>query len=461
MASPFLEAHEAQDNFFWLSAGLAPISIRDQIVRGVSVIQHALAENRIQADDLALIVGAGAAGVSAALQAQKENISCVLVDRQRGPFLVQARAGTRWIDPTQYDWPLEHWRRRVYPWQPPGIPLPWVANWAPLIAAAWHRQFRSAMSHRIQLRFSTAVASIIPTTRPSTSNFAVKLTNGEVFNPKIVVWTTGFGREDCQDPKRKFAGIPFWATDPFTTIGLGTGKSNPDVFISGAGDGGLQDYLRICTGLRSAEEIYRRAIQGTPLERSVMTFLRDAEDLAHRAWLWSGNKELDHNIHAMLQTRHKQAANALLGHGAYARLNRLIATRSCQPILAYRCDHFTNFYALNRLLVLLIARFLFEKFGMRTLLPRVSLQAVTSASASHTCNPTNPWGCLHYKHDVTITHDPECWVTSRAATSHRITTDLVLIRHGADTSGIAPPGMGSPAANLERKRHSIPYHLIS
>ena len=62
MASPFLEAHEALDNFFWLSAGLAPVSIRDQMVRGVSIIQHALAENRIQADDLALIVGAGAAG---------------------------------------------------------------------------------------------------------------------------------------------------------------------------------------------------------------------------------------------------------------------------------------------------------------------------------------------------------------------------------------------------------------
>jgi len=50
MASPFLEAHEALDNFFWLSAGLAPVSIRDQMVRGVSIIQHALTASLFHGD---------------------------------------------------------------------------------------------------------------------------------------------------------------------------------------------------------------------------------------------------------------------------------------------------------------------------------------------------------------------------------------------------------------------------
>jgi FAD binding domain len=145
MGSSFLEAHEAFRNFFWLGAGLAPISIRDQLVRGVSIIEHAL-EERVEEGDRVLIVGAGAAGVSAALRAAEKGINCDLVDVLRGPFLVQARAGTRWVDPTQYDWPMDHWNRQVYPCELPKVPLEWVGDWAPLIAAAWYQRFRTLMA---------------------------------------------------------------------------------------------------------------------------------------------------------------------------------------------------------------------------------------------------------------------------------------------------------------------------
>jgi hypothetical protein len=464
MGVPFLDAHEALPGFFWLSAGLAPISIRDQIVRGTSVIDHAFEEGLIQEGELVMVVGAGAAGVTAIVRAAEKHINTILVDRARGPFLVQARASTRWVDPTQYDWPLEHWSMRRYPWQPPRVPLSWKADWAPLISAAWHIQLRSLISTHhpyLRFRYSSRVALIKPPSSSGTS-FIVQLTNGESFHPKMLVWTTGFGREDCKIPGGSFAGLPFWTTDPFTITGLGTGQSKPAVVIAGAGDGGLQDYLRICTRCKSAEEIYRRVILGTPLERPVMIFLKDMEDLAHRSWVWSGSRKRDHVIHAMLHRHHKRAALALLRDPAvFANLNQLIPDLPCEPVLVYRCSHFTNFYALNRLLVLLISGFLLKRFKVHTLVPRHSLLAVTSAAAAHRCDPRRPRACLPHKHYVELASDPDCRAKPGAAKSPRWLVDLVVIRYGVDASGAAPPLMPNPAAKLQRTRHSIPYHIIA
>jgi hypothetical protein len=110
-----------------------------------------------------------------------------------------------------------------------------------------------------------------------------------------------------------------------------------------------------------------------------------------------------------------------------------------------------------------VAQFLFRKFKEQTLLPRVSLEAVTPpAFSAHKCR-SNPWGCLSHQHDVILTDCQECWnpkgATGRFYSIGKV--DLMIIRHGPKTSGILPPAsVWKPADELERKRHSIPYHLI-
>jgi NAD(P)-binding Rossmann-like domain len=471
MGSPFLHAHEAVKNFFWLSAGLAPISIRDQMVRGVSVIDQLDFEKRIKPGDRVLIVGAGAAGVSAAMRAAKKGFKCDVVDRGRGPFLVQARAATRWVDPTQYDWPMENWRLGLYPWHPPAIPLPWRADWAPLIAAAWHHQFRSLLgSHpgRVKLWFLREVSGIVaPSATSSSSTFDVDVTfvggrPGFVaikLEPEVIIWATGFGREDCRDPTHSYAGIPFWAADRLTTLRLR--PIPPVVVISGAGDGGLQDYLRVTTGRPSAESIYRYLIAGTGWDARLKPFLRDAEDLAHRWWVWSGSKEFDHEIYSMLQREHTAAANAMLRDPAVLRkLKALFSGVSLRVMLFHGCDHFSNFYPLNRFLVILISRYLL-KGGNRTVFPGFTLRQVAPVPG-HACNPANPWGCAGFDHDVVVSTTPTCLGGIGGRPYFRIKAQFVIIRHGVDTSTLFPPGpFATAASNLERTRHSVPYHLIS
>jgi len=122
MTDPILDAHQAEPRFFALSGPLAPISIRDQMIRGQWLIERLMeqgiitpaAETRPLNEFQAVIVGAGAAGVTAAITAANGRASALVVESAAGPFLRQAASGTRWLDPTQYDWPA-NWASGTYP----------------------------------------------------------------------------------------------------------------------------------------------------------------------------------------------------------------------------------------------------------------------------------------------------------------------------------------------------------
>src|ERR1700691_5651503 len=83
---------------------------------------------------------------------------------------------------------------------------------------------------------------------------------------------TGFGTENTQ-VKDNYRGFGFWESDPLRKYALNMGIFAPQrMLISGAGDGALQDLLRVLTGPRSACEFAElgsgwqyRCLRGTPL----------------------------------------------------------------------------------------------------------------------------------------------------------------------------------------------------
>ena len=261
MADPFLLSHLVHPLCFDIGGRLAPISIRDQMVRARTAVDRAIEQGLIGPSRPLLVIGAGAAGATAAIRSAAQGVSTILVEAASGPFLRQAGCRTRWVDPVQYDWPVDHWQRRLYPWTPPAMPLPWSAGPANQIALAWALALNRARRQypRLQVMYRTILVGR-PVLAPS-GLLQVRLSSLRalpLFAPLVgaVLSCVGSGTE--KSTHGNYAGFDFWTTDPFQRLG-----ATDHVLISGGGDGALQDYLRVVTGRKSAEEIYAQL--GMPL----------------------------------------------------------------------------------------------------------------------------------------------------------------------------------------------------
>jgi alkyl hydroperoxide reductase subunit AhpF len=88
MGFPILAAHEIGPNFFQLGGRLYPISVRDQMVRAQHLIEQAVQAGLIETnnDRQLLVVGAGAAGATAAMCAGRLQVPTVIADQGVAPF---------------------------------------------------------------------------------------------------------------------------------------------------------------------------------------------------------------------------------------------------------------------------------------------------------------------------------------------------------------------------------------
>lgn len=149
MDDPFLLAHQVYPFFFNIGGRLWPISIRDQMVRGVELANRLVDLGLVGGEKARplLVVGAGAGGASAAIQAADRGVPTLLIDRQPAPFTLQRNCQTRWLNPTQYDWPADSWSGGIYPYGGATCPLPWTADWSHQLAAQWQLRLLTAIAH--------------------------------------------------------------------------------------------------------------------------------------------------------------------------------------------------------------------------------------------------------------------------------------------------------------------------
>jgi hypothetical protein len=171
MADPFLLAHQVAESVFDIGGKLYPVSIRDQMVRGQSIIDRAVAEGFAATGRELLVIGAGAAGAVAAMRAAAWNIRTHIIDADAKPFGRQRSCRTRWLDPHEYEWPANHWKNQFYPYDVPPhpyygfpVPLPWQAQWADALAFGWSARFTTAYSTIPHLTFypATTLAPLPP-----------------------------------------------------------------------------------------------------------------------------------------------------------------------------------------------------------------------------------------------------------------------------------------------------------
>jgi hypothetical protein len=275
MADSILDAHEVIPGFFVISGPLEPISIRDQMVRGQWLIERLLEPKLIAqvgtngpiSNLPVAIIGAGAAGITAAITCASNHVKATVIERDLIPFARQAASTTRWLDPSQYDWPAGRWTTTAYP-ATGTAPLSYRAARSNVLAVRWSVEWQTALRRApslLQVKYGVWVTHIRPIYRPVSTvpSFDLTLSDGTKISAQALIWAAGFGLETCEivemfNPAKtvKFRGVPFWGSDALEQPKCGCATMNPRVALLGGGDGALQDALRALTKKKSARHLH-------------------------------------------------------------------------------------------------------------------------------------------------------------------------------------------------------------
>ncbi len=473
MSLSSLRAHQIYPLFFNLGGRLYPISIRDQMVRAQMVIDGAIEQGLIGFDPWRplLVVGAGAAGATAGMWAARAGIPTLLIERDSSAFNRQGGCRSRWLDPSQYDWPVAHWGQPHCPVVPIPTPLPWTANWSQLLAALWQIRLHSTPFPFFSIAYSTTVTAVHPLFTglpPRPMGWEVNLSGSpQPLQFGMILWTVGFGAERCD--VGNYVGFPFWSSDPFELPQCGVPPPGPEIVISGSGDGALQDFLRVTTNRSSAKEIYQNCGLSAVQRENVERVLQSAEDLAQRAIHWGPHRRggvARNNDHLTLRTLH-EAHRALVwgilgppgitppNKDVKAALDTMIRTPLPQIHLVHSCDHFSNSYGLNHFLVLLIAHFLSTERGQKDIfIPGRNVASVTGVGG-HVC--TGNWLTCHgQQHEIQLVEATDCRADPNPPKqAEKLTANVLIIRHGLDSS------VSSPLPDVALPRQTIPYHPLA
>ena len=463
MPDPFLLAHAVYPLTFELGGPLSPVSIRDQMLRGVLLAERAYEEGLIDTTSRRLLVaGAGAAGATAAIRAAQLGVETLLVDRAPAPFLRQAACATRWIDPAQYDWPVSHWSAGHFPWAGPPVPLPWHADFGSNIAASWQVLFVQALAAlRPLLRFRAGTTvSVQPTLIVSSTGPFIRvplshLTLGSAPLFGALFSAVGFGTERCD--VGAYHGFNFWDNDPLEQPNAGIAlPTQAAILISGGGDGGLQDTLRMIIDPvpLGAPVSARGVIQHLGIS-GMLDAIYEAEDQAQRTYIWGAGDQHDHGVFVDLEQVHQQVAIAALADPTtVAKLQTILRTPRPDLTLVFSCTHFSRAYALNRFLVLLVEEYLKSHESRSLLLPGHRVDAVQpSVSGSHTCG--NAQVCHGIDHLVAFSPRVCFAGVGTPLAPGKSSYNVVVIRHGAAPPTFVTAG-GLPVA---QPRQMLPYHL--
>lgn len=498
LVDPFLHTHRIAPGLFSVAGRLHPISIRDQIIRGQLFVQRALREQVIRPDPRApafVVVGAGVAGVTAAIEAAEHRVRTILVERAPQAFATQASCQTRWIDPTQYDWPVGHWRVAEYPWDASSLRstvLPWNdADYAHNLAGTWLRvlkNYTTKPGSLLSLRQPAVVTDVRPSpTKPGREVVAdiEQDSRSTTETASAVLIATGFGSECCNLEKTYHRhaprqhptyGTPFWSSDKLAHPGFDIARQSARVLISGAGDGSLQDFLRVVVdpSFPSARAI----LNHLQMDPGVWARIHDAQDHVDRHVNWSTKNEDDHGSLTYLQTAFDTVASAVLGDWVVRRqIDSMLRRPRPDVYLVYNCSHFGRGYALNRFLALLLIRYLEQDRaasggggGLPLLNPYRRLVNLDPV-APHGCGPAP--ACYGHPHAFELAETTGCVDDKPLATDGRRyegppqdirvmangEADIFVLHHGPRLTDI--PENLLPLHYPPFARQMLPYGLIS
>lgn len=264
-----LFALKVAPNVFDLSSGLAHVSMRDQVVRARLLVRdlHGCGEPCIRL----LIVGAGLAGISAAMAAAELGIEATVVDTKQHPMSLQSHVSSRFVGPFMYEWPASFHDKQDYPPRDPALwpsQTGYVPTWsskAPLRASELAAEVQEWLTG--QLVAGKLLGEVVPRFVMDVDPVPLKKYLTKQFKPKgsmpapiegilwpskakhsstllpdFVILAAGMGPERVA-LNTDVSGPAFWSNDTLA----GAAPEDRLVGVFGGGDGALQDVLRVVT----------------------------------------------------------------------------------------------------------------------------------------------------------------------------------------------------------------------
>ena len=475
-----------------IASDLQPVSIRDQGLRGYLLIKRLLASDMLTPGDThLLIIGAGIAGTTAAVTAACQGVDVTLIDQGTEPFSTLARARTRILDYRQYEWPRTGWRR-LKAWHGQTLPFRFETKNASDLVSYWRKIFshfvdRTKKDKKAGTLTFTGSTTVDPTSIQSIDGGGVsfvarhKATNiEEDYSSPTVLWCGGFGEErhrlNDDNGIPIYTSYPYWSGDQYEKLSKEKNAKDKKILISGGGDGALQDYLRVVTGIGTPREIYEQLQISEQLESSLRAELLSLEIDAQRAFCWSGgSNDSDGAILSFLMQRYEEWSEILLhertpgSRNLQVRLAEMLR-KSPTVCLAIRRPYLGYCFPLNRLLTTLIAKYL-QGVSPRKLPPLVTRMQITGIDfIEHmtTVERGNPDACFDNPHVIRFQDTSSKWKEKEHASLvkkrpnlikklEKIQFDATIIRHGVDT--LEDCGWMTNRVSeitLSQKRHLLP-----
>lgn len=454
----------------------SPVSIRDQVVRATYLVEHLAASTELAQTTRLLVVGGGTAGVTAAVVASRLGVQQVMLVERAGTVMpLQSRSQSRWLDPVQYDWPASHWREQSWPVSETPRRFTAVAAPFPVLSAGIAEDWALNFQNRASGALGTGVTALFHTEALSWSRTASSLSvelrdigSGRVTwqDADIIMLAAGFGIEDTTVPDTTqagvdFQGLDFWSDDQFETPTMGIANHKHGVLVSGGGDGALQDFVRLSTGVRAVRDIldaaWNSTEQLTPWKEQ-MAALWHWEDHASRARGFLPTPLDECDLLRRLHQRHLEAVQSLINSPEWpAVVNWFDQQMSGRVVgsvkLALKCDHFHWCYGLNRTGALIAIEYIKHRTRDNPVKTNVALKS--TAPVAHTCS-IGCWGHVHEAHlaqGVSCADDVDAikaWPAAKTLPEH---FDGLVVRHGID------PLVFGPRTFERLTPQVVPFHL--
>lgn len=201
-----------------------------------------------------LIIGGGAAGITAALVALSLQIDGITVSNGTDFFQSQRDCRHRYLHPRIYRWPETGCESPEY--VPKLAGLRWIAGYAADVAQQWSGQTEELVADE---RFKQIPPIPNQFTVNSTSDITSLIRTAEGEQEWGMVLFCIAPRENIT--VGSFSGIPFWEPDKLDLRQCGCSHEQPRILICGSGDGALQDFLRTSCPNKTIVELHRQLEQ--------------------------------------------------------------------------------------------------------------------------------------------------------------------------------------------------------
>ncbi len=313
------------------------ITLYAQQARALTLVRALFEVKDLEPGSELAVVGAGAAGLSAAVAAAIKGCHVTLYEQRDAVLPLQASASHRFLHPNIYDWPEPGSLA-----EDANLPiLNWTADYADRVVSRLKAEFLQR-----NLPISFRAGSRITDIGHASAPWRVQLVGNEgLIQQKFqaVILAVGFGID-----RGTGDGQSYWSGDPLN----GPFEKTQRILISGAGDGGLVDLARASLRTDREDTTFRhdeaiKWFSESPEFETLGTQMREIDRSAQHVWFRS-------QVHVNLfqEKSHLSIPDSLI-HRVHE-----LKRSDTQVTFNYRTpDVFTLDSALvNRLLVLLLLR---------------------------------------------------------------------------------------------------------